>query len=139
MKNVLILGLFVAVAAGCSKSEPKTEAPAPETAPATSAPAAPSPRPAANAPIAQPAPVAASPAAPPKAPQAQAAKGAKPLEGRVDPHMTALLGKFVAQKGRLPESVLELAGATSDGFPLAPAGFIYAIDYTSSQVKLVKQ
>jgi hypothetical protein len=53
--------------------------------------------------------------------------------------MTALLKRFVAQKGRLPQSILELAGATSDSFPLAPAGYLYAIDQATYEVKLVKQ
>jgi hypothetical protein len=53
--------------------------------------------------------------------------------------MTALLQKFVREKGRMPQSILELAGATSDGFPLAPAGYLYAIDPATSEVKLVKQ
>ena len=136
MKHVLILSLLIGCGVGCSKSEPETAPPAAEATPPPAAPAAQTPLPASGAPAAQPAPVAAPVAA---APAPQAAKGAKPLEGRVDAHMTALLGKFVATKGRLPESILELAGATSDGFPLAPAGHIYAIDYTSSQVKIVKQ
>jgi hypothetical protein len=57
----------------------------------------------------------------------------------VDVRMTALLKKYVSEKGRLPENILELAGATSDGFPLAPAGYLYAIDPATAEVKLVKQ
>lgn len=134
MKSLYCLGLLLAFA-GCSKQEPpavETQPPEPPAVTGTPAPsAAPqSPRP----PVASPPPAAAAPKAPP-----QPVAGVKPLTGRVDAHMTALLKRFVAQKGRMPESILELAGATSDGFPLAPAGFLYAIDQATSEVKLVKQ
>jgi len=129
MKPIFTLGLLLAVFAGCSKQEPPAAMPAP-----VEAPAAESPAPAAT-------PQAASPVSPPPAvaPQVQAKPGLKPLEGQVDVRMTALLKKFVLEKRRMPESILELAGVTSDGFPLAPAGYLYAIDPATTQVKLVKQ
>lgn len=80
----------------------------------------------------------APPAVAPKA-KTQSVARVKPLEGQVDAHMTSLLKKFVSEKGRMPQSILELAGATADGFPQAPAGYLYAIDPTTTQVKLVKQ
>jgi hypothetical protein len=97
--------------------------------------------PAAESPAPVAAPQAASPVSPPPAvkPQVQPKPGLKPLEGQVDVRMTALLKKYILEKRRMPESILELAGATSDGFPLAPAGYLYAIDPATSEVKLVKQ
>jgi len=135
MKNLICTFLLLAVCAGCSKQEPvATETPPPEI-PAV----AESPTPAAASPQApRPAPVNAPPAVAPKSPP-QPVAGVKPLVGRVDPQMTAMLKRFMAQKGRLPQSILELAGATSDSFPLAPAGYLYAIDPATSEVKLVKQ
>jgi hypothetical protein len=129
MKQILSLGLLLVVFAGCSKQEPAAAPPAPVETPAAESPA----------PVA--APQAASPVSPPPAvkPQVQPKPGLKPLEGQVDVRMTALLKKYILEKRRMPESILELAGATSDGFPLAPAGYLYAIDPATSEVKLVKQ
>jgi hypothetical protein len=133
MKNLICTCLLLAAGAGCSKEEPVAVTPDATEAPATAeAPVAATPQ----------APRVVSPGTPPAvAPQAQPqpVAGVKPLEGRVDPQMTALLKRFVAQKGRMPQSILELAGATSDSFPLAPAGYLYAIDPATSEVKLVKQ
>lgn len=53
--------------------------------------------------------------------------------------MTAQLKKFVAEKGRLPNSFLEFAGAKLDAIPRAPQGFAYEIDPVTVEVKLVKQ
>lgn len=136
MKTAFWFCVLLTVGAGCSKQSPPpvTVEPAPETPAIAKSPAL---TPAPPQPVRQNPPVA-PPAAAPK-PRPQLVAGVKPLEGRVDAHMTALLTRFVAQKGRLPDSILELAGATSDGFPLAPAGHIYAIDPATAQVKLVKQ
>lgn len=135
MKNLICTFLLLAVCAGCSKEEPVAVAPDPAAAPAV----AESPAPVAAPPQSpRPAPASAPPAVAPKV-QPQPVAGVKPLEGRVDPQMTAMLKRFMAQKGRLPESILELGGATSDGFPLAPTGYLYAIDPATSEVKLVKQ
>ena len=129
MKQLFTLGLSLAIIAGCSKKEPAAVATEPVETPAAETPA-----PAASTGTVGPA------SAPPAIkPPAQPKTGAKPLEGRVDAGMTALLQKFVREKGRMPQSILELAGATSDGFPLAPAGYLYAIDPATSEVKLVKQ
>jgi len=130
MKPSFILALLLAVVAGCSKEEPPAATPEPVVTPTAESPAP-------TAPTTQsPNPVSPPPAVKPKA---QPQPGLKPLEGQVDVRMTALLKKFVLEKGRMPESILELAGATSDGFPLAPAGHLYAIDPATTQVKLVKQ
>ncbi len=138
MKTLLALCFLLAVCAGCSKketppvvAEPAVEAPVPDASPA---PAVATPTPAASQPSPVPPPAVATPK-----PRPQPVAGVKPLEGRVDAYMTSLLKRFMAQKGRLPESILELAGLTSDGFPLAPAGFLYAIDPATAEVKLVKQ
>lgn len=62
----------------------------------------------------------------------------QPLAGKVDPRMTAALRKFVQDKGRMPQSILELAGAELDGVPNAPQGYIYVIDPATKEVKLAK-
>ena len=130
MKNLLGLCLLLSVCAGCSKEEPANS-------PETTATNVISGSPAASAqPASGQSPQATMAAA---KPATQPRSGLKPLEGKVDPGMTALLQKFVREKGRMPQSILELAGATSDGFPLAPAGYLYAIDPATSEVKLVKQ
>ncbi len=131
MKQVLALGLLLTVLAGCSKKEPASVA-TPEAAdtPPAEAPATPAAASLSAYPATPP---------PPGQPLAQPQPGVKPMEGQVDVRMTALLHKFMREKGRMPESILELGGATSDGFPLAPAGFLYAIDPATAQVKLVKQ
>ncbi len=128
MKRIFTLALLLSVT-GCSKKEPAAVA-----TESVETPAAESPAPAATT---QPL----SPVSPPPAvkPPAKPQPGLKPLEGQVDVRMTALLKKFVLEKRRMPESILELGGATSDGFPLAPAGYLYAIDPATSEVKLVKQ
>lgn len=135
MKNLLCTLLLLAVGAGCSKNDPV----AVETPPPGSPEATESPTPVGAAPQVSPAAVPAAPPAVTPQPQPQPVAGVKPLAGRVDPQMTALLKRFVAQKGRMPQSILELAGATSDSFPLAPAGYLYAIDTATAEVKLVKQ
>jgi len=65
--------------------------------------------------------------------------GQKPLEGTVDPTLTWALKSFVQEKGRMPESLLELKSAKVDSIPRAPAGFVYAIDPVTVEVKVVKQ
>lgn len=130
MKNMFYICLLLVVGTGCSKQEPAAVGTQPTETPAATESSAPN--------AAPPPPHPPGSGAAPKV-QPQSVAGAPPLEGRVDPLMTAQLKKFVAQKGRLPGSILELAGATSDGFPLAPAGYLYAIDPATSQVKLVKQ
>lgn len=52
--------------------------------------------------------------------------------------MTAALQKFIKDKGRMPNSILELAGAEMDGVPRAPQGYIYKINPATKQVKLAK-
>jgi hypothetical protein len=64
---------------------------------------------------------------------------AQPREGQVDPFLTQQLRVFIEQKGRLPADFAELAGATLDSRPRAPAGMKWEIDTATRQVKLVKQ
>jgi hypothetical protein len=69
----------------------------------------------------------------------QTGNAATPLEGKVDQQLTAALKQFVAEKGRLPASILELTGAKTDSLPRPPEGFTYAIDAATTEVKLVKR
>ncbi len=41
-------------------------------------------------------------------------------------------------QGRLPQSFLELTSAKLDSVPPAPPGYMYAIDSTTVEVKLIK-
>lgn len=68
-----------------------------------------------------------------------AAANATPLSGTVDAPMTAMLKKFVSEKGRLPNTFMEFAGAEMDATPRTPKGFAYEIDPATTEVKLVKQ
>ena len=69
----------------------------------------------------------------------ETANAPKPLEGVVDPALTAALKAFVQEKGRLPQNLLELKNAKLDSLPRAPTGFIYAIDPATVEVKMVRQ
>ncbi|TAK96625.1 MAG: hypothetical protein EPO07_14360 [Verrucomicrobia bacterium] len=60
------------------------------------------------------------------------------VAGKVDPELTALLKKFVAQKGRMPTSIPEL-NAVTDSIPRPPEGYAYEIDAAAQEVKLVKR
>lgn len=57
--------------------------------------------------------------------------------GEVHPFLTQQLQIFVQQKGRMPQSFAELAGARLDSIPSAPAGKKWVIDTASGQVKAV--
>ncbi len=76
-------------------------------------------------------------AAPPTPATSQAAEAAS-LQGQVDPNLTALLRKFEKEKGRMPNSILELSAVT-DSIPRAPEGYTYQIDTATKEVKLVKR
>ena len=52
--------------------------------------------------------------------------------------MTTQLRIFIREKGRMPESFSEFAGARMDSVPFAPEGMEYAIDYQNRQVKVVR-
>ncbi len=80
-----------------------------------------------------------APPAPAQAPVATPEAAQKPLEGVVDTTMTTALKAFVQEKGRLPQSMLELKSTKLDSMPRPPAGFMYAIDPVTVEVKLVKQ
>jgi hypothetical protein len=67
------------------------------------------------------------------------ASGQKPLEGTVDPTLTWALKSFVQEKGRMPQSMLELKSAKLDSVPRPPPGFVYAIDPVTVEVKVVKE
>jgi hypothetical protein len=60
------------------------------------------------------------------------------VEGHVHPFMTTQLRIFIREKGRMPESFSEFAGARMDSVPFAPEGMEYAIDYQNRQVKVVR-
>jgi hypothetical protein len=75
---------------------------------------------------------------PSQAVTAAAEAAQKPLEGTVDPALTAALKSFVQEKGRLPQSMLELKSTKLDSMPRPPAGTMYAIDPVTVEVKLVK-
>ncbi len=62
----------------------------------------------------------------------------QPLVGTVDPMLTTVLKQFVQEKGRLPQNMVELKRANLDSLPRPPAGFTYAIDPVTVEVKLVK-
>lgn len=70
---------------------------------------------------------------------AQAAQAQQALDGVPDPNLTAALRAFVREKGRMPQSMVELKATKLDSLPRAPAGFMYAIDPVTVEVKLVKQ
>jgi hypothetical protein len=74
----------------------------------------------------------------PEAATAAAEAAQKPLDGTVDPTMTTALKAFVQEKRRLPQNMLELKSTKLDSVPRAPAGFMYAIDPVTVEVKLVK-
>ncbi len=70
---------------------------------------------------------------------AAAASAQKPLEGVVDPELTRMLKAFVQEKGRLPQDMAELKMAKMDSLPRPPAGFFYAIDPVTVEVKIVRE
>jgi hypothetical protein len=61
------------------------------------------------------------------------------VEGIVDPFLTSQLRIFIRDKGRLPESFAELAGARLDSVPRLAKGLRFAIDPSTQEVKIVKQ
>jgi hypothetical protein len=63
----------------------------------------------------------------------------RPIDGVVDPFLTAQLRIFVQEKGRLPETFAEFAGARLDSVPRLPKGLHFAIDPTTQEVKIAKQ
>jgi len=104
MKSLFCLGLLVAAFIGCSKHKPPAiENQPPESSAVTETPASSelprSPRPAAVNPPPQP-----------------VARG-NSLAGRVDAHMTALLKRFVALKGRSPKASWNLPAQLRMDFP----------------------
>jgi hypothetical protein len=70
---------------------------------------------------------------------ARTKKSGTPLKGRVDPVMTARLKMFIEVKKRMPSSLLELSGTMDDSMPRPAAGFVYAIDSVTEEVKLVPE
>ena len=61
----------------------------------------------------------------------------QPVSGIVDPNLTAQLRVFIQQKGRLPDSFAEFAGARLDSVPRLSKGLAFAIDPTTQEVKIV--
>jgi len=104
-----------------------------------------SPPPAAEqtaAPTEQEATVAQPQAAPP-APAAPATPAqndaAQTVNGVVVPALTQQLRLFVQEKGRMPESFAEFAGARLDSVPRLQPGLTFAIDPTTQEVKIVRK
>jgi hypothetical protein len=59
------------------------------------------------------------------------------IAGVVDPNLTVQLRLFVQQKGRLPDSFAEFAGARLDSVPRLQPGLVFAIDAATHEVKIV--
>jgi hypothetical protein len=84
-------------------------------------------------------------AASPRAAVPDAAKNNDPagdvrsIEGVVDPFLTSQLRIFVQEKGRLPETFAEFAGARLDSVPRLAKGLRFAIDPATQEVKIVQQ
>ena len=123
-RNILLVTICVGVLAGCKKEEASSPAGNP-SATAPNAKPAQSGTPAAGA--GQPAPNYITA-------QAQNEPGQN-VVGEVHPFLTQQLQIFVQQKGRMPQSFAELAGARLDSIPSAPAGKKWVIDTASVQVK----
>jgi len=75
----------------------------------------------------------------PAAANGDQANPAQPLEGVVDTFLTSQLKIFVQEKGRLPETFAEFAGARLDSVPRLAKGLRFAIDPATQEVKIVKQ
>lgn len=61
------------------------------------------------------------------------------VTGVADPFLTSQLHIFIKDKGRLPQSFAEFAGARLDSVPPAPGGCKWAIDSVSKEIKAVKK
>jgi len=123
--------LFACV--GCKK-KPETPPPPPTPTATADTPATPPPTPQVAPAVSQPTPT----PAPQARPAVQPNPNLKPIPGRVDAYMTAALQRFIAAKGHMPGSIVELYTATMDSMPPAPAGYYYVIDPATVQVKVVK-
>jgi hypothetical protein len=58
------------------------------------------------------------------------------INGVVDPRLTTQLRIFIQEKGRMPESFAEFAGARLDSVPRLAPGLRFAIDPTTQEVKI---
>lgn len=125
--TLLILILW---ATGCGQSEP--DSPGSEAA-GSAEPAANVGAPAANggSTVRPSAPAAAKPGQ-------QPGKTLAGVQGPVHQFMTQQLRIFVAQKGRMPENFAEFANTRMDSVPRPPSGFHWAIDSSTTEVKLAK-
>jgi hypothetical protein len=63
----------------------------------------------------------------------------QPIQGVVDPFLTSQLRIFIQEKGRLPNTFAEFAGARLDSVPRLAKGLSFAIDRTTQEVKIVGQ
>ena len=61
-----------------------------------------------------------------------------PVEGIVDPFMTAQLQIFIRERGRMPVDFNEFASARMDSVPMAPEGTRFVVDPATRQVKLTR-
>jgi hypothetical protein len=72
-------------------------------------------------------------------PEPKPAANLQPVNGVAVPALTAQLRIFIQEKGRLPETFAELAGARLDSVPRLERGLAFAIDPTTQEVKIVRQ
>lgn len=130
MKFVAILLALTLWATGCGQSEQEG---AGSEAAGGAEPTANVGGPAANggSTVRPPAPAAAKPGQ-------QPGKTLAGVQGPVHQFMTEQLRIFVAQKGRMPENFAEFANTRMDSVPRPPSGFHWAIDSSTTEVKLAK-
>jgi hypothetical protein len=109
--------------AGCNKKEEQTE-PVAEipTATAPKAGSAAEPKPAVNR----------------EQPSPEQAVQANQIVGTVHEFMTQQLRIFIQQKGRMPQTFAEFAGARMDSVPRLPPGLHWEIDQSTGEVKAVR-
>jgi len=73
-----------------------------------------------------------APAAPAQAPL----NTVQPVNGVGDPRLTSQLRIFIRERGRLPESFAEFAGARLDSVPRLAPGLTFVIDPSTQEVKI---
>jgi hypothetical protein len=61
------------------------------------------------------------------------------MPGVVVPFLTTQLRIFIQEKGRLPQSFAELAGARLDSVPRLDPGLTFIIDPATQEVKIVRK
>jgi len=127
-----LLALGLAVGGGLSSCQKKP--PPPNTAPENAAAQSDSAAETATA-----APETPAPAAVPESRPAAPAASVQSVDGVVVPFLTSQLRIFIQEKGRLPESFAEFAGARLDSVPRLAPGLAFAIDPATQEVKVVRK